>query len=154
MTSSHSFLPSGRPRPRVRRVAACAGLAAVLTLLATTAVATAERPATAVESRAIRTVLLKNWRTNCGSRPFSYRGAHVSAVDARFAIGSIVDNTCTYTFGFFLRRPSVRSESWRIILGFGDSAEPCSEFTRVMPERVVRDFKLEGASTTSGFGRC
>ena len=100
-------------------------------------------------------MLLKDWRTQCGSRSFVYRGSYISTVDPRFALGSIADNSCTYTFGYFLYRPSKRSQTWKIMLGFADSLQACSVFRRVMPERVVRDFKLEGAASGSGvMGPC
>lgn len=117
--------------------------------------ASAERRATKIEAVAIRVAVHTAWTRDCKTQPFRYRGAKVSTVDARYALGLIDDNSCTYTVGWILKRPSTRSEDWRPVGGLADSAQACAAYERSVPERVVHDFKLWGTpSSGQGFGPC
>jgi hypothetical protein len=99
----------------IRRATLAVVVAAAIGLAPLTAVAGAARPARHAESGAIRKVLLRAWRHSCGSRPFRYRGSRVSTVNGRYAYGEIDDNSCNYPFGWFLKRPQLRSQRWRIV---------------------------------------
>jgi hypothetical protein len=115
------------------------------------------RPATATELSVIRRVVRKEWRSEAtipcptgGSDTFHLDWAYVSTVDPRYALVEIKDSGCTYTTGYFLRRPSTHSERWTVVVRRLDSAQSCSEFTAHVPKRVVREFSIEGTRGNTG----
>jgi hypothetical protein len=56
--------------------------------------------------------------------------------------------------GFFLKRPSTRSNSWKIVVSLENSAQDCSEITPNVPEAVLREFHIKGVSNGQTFGVC
>jgi hypothetical protein len=141
-----------RPGPGHTALVILVGAAVALALFV--AVARAVRPAHRAERQAIRSVLLRTWRRTCASRPFRYKGARVSTVDARYAYGEIADNSCNYLFGWFLARPQVHGQRWRIVAHFQDSLDACSYFRRHLPEPVIRDFHVQGANSEGIITNC
>lgn len=139
---------------RLGRLALAMAVAAVMCVVALTAVAGATRPARRAESRAIQRLLLQTWRRSCCSRPFHYQGARVSTVDARYAFGAIADNSCNYLFGWFLKRPRLRSQRWRTVAYLQDSLAECSYFRRHLPEPVIRDFHVQGGNSRGILSDC
>jgi hypothetical protein len=67
----------------------------------------------------------------------------------------VKDSGCTYTTGYFVRRPSGRSERWRVVARQIDSAQACWYFIRRLPRRMLREFSIGGLSGyQSGVGLC
>lgn len=57
--------------------------------------------------------------------------------------------------GFFLKRPSARSNSWKIVVSLENSAQACSEITPYVPEPVLREFHIKGIPNGSQtLGEC
>lgn len=57
--------------------------------------------------------------------------------------------------GFFLKRPSVRSNKWKIVVALQNSAQDCPEITPYVPEPVLREFQIEGIPNGSQtLGKC
>jgi hypothetical protein len=57
--------------------------------------------------------------------------------------------------GFFLKRPGVRSNSWKIVVALQNSAQDCSEITPYVPEPVLREFQIAGIpSGSQTLGKC
>lgn len=115
------------------------------------------RPATATELSVIRLVVRKEWRSEAtipcpigGSNTFHLDWAYVSTVDPRYALVEVKDSGCTYTTGYFLRRPSTHSERWAVVARRLDSAQSCSNFTARVPKRVLREFSIEGTRGNTG----
>jgi hypothetical protein len=115
------------------------------------------RPATAMELNVIRRVVRKEWRSEAripcpigGSNTFHLDWAYISTIDPRYALAEVKDSGCTYTRGYFLRRPSKHSERWEVVARRLDSAQSCSSFTDSVPKRVVREFSIEGTRGNAG----
>ena len=129
-------------------------LAVVTTIIAANA-AWAYRPAGRRETSAIQAAI-RSYLPHCSSSRgrLVFRGSYVSTADLRYAEGRVDDNphTC-FAFAFFLKRPTPHSEKWTVVGEFPDSVVPCSSF-RELPERVIRDFQLEGELSMGGLGKC
>lgn len=70
-------------------------------------------------------------------------------------LASIKDSGCTFTVGYFLRRPTSRSKRWSVVLNEPDSAQPCSYFKSRVPSRVLREFAITGVTgPKGGVGLC
>jgi Cutinase len=88
-------------------------------------------------------------------QPFQFRGAMVSKADARYGESLNAGNECMFNLGFVFRRPSADSEQWSVVLPLADSAQLCSSYRKLIPEKVLRDFGIEGQTSSSGgFGPC
>jgi hypothetical protein len=137
----------------IRRTLLAIGLGLLIAAPAspTWAYRSAGRDETRVIQAAIR-AYLPRCSTPGGSVIF--RGALISTANPGYAEGRVDDNmhTC-YAFAFFLKRPSPHSARWTVIGEFPDSVEACSSFY-MLPEPVVRDFKLEGELPPGGLGKC
>lgn len=137
----------------IRRTLPAIGLGLLSATIASTV--WAYRPASRSEARAIQ-VAIRAYLPHCsrsGGR-LVFRGAYVSTADPRYAQGGVDDNAHTcYAFAFFLKRPSQHGERWTVIGEFPDSLVSCSSF-HMLPEPVIRDFKLEGELSHGGMGKC
>jgi len=108
--------------------------------------------ATRTQRAAIRRVVYARWRSlvpsDCpsqvgGPKVFTMFSARVSSLDLRYAFASVRDDGCTFTIGYFVRRPTTGSNRWRVVVGEADSAQDCSEYRQV-PGPVLREFAIEG----------
>jgi hypothetical protein len=133
-------------------------LAVVLATLAYGPPAWAERAATGAQAAAIHGAVAAYWtslRQAClGGDRFEQRGAYVSTSDPLYAFEEVVDNSCGYATGFFVRRPGTADEAWRVVGSYQDSAQGCSEFQRFLPARVIAEFGLKGIGNSGTFGVC
>lgn len=141
------------------RVTAVTALCACAIAVGAPAVAFAYHAATKRETRAIRAAILADRQglyIEClGNDRLGFRKAYISSANPRYALGGVVDNSCTYSFGYFLHRPSRRSERWHVLGALPDSLELCSQFRKFLPEAVIRDFRISGQMGTAGpIGRC
>jgi hypothetical protein len=117
-----------------------------------------ERASTGAQAAAIHQAVATYWKTlnqQCrrGDR-FEQRGAYISTSDPQYGYGAVVDNSCGYAFGFFVRRPGTAGEDWRVVGSYQDSAQDCSEFERFLPVRVIVEFSLKGLDGSDTFGVC
>jgi hypothetical protein len=139
---------ASRWSPRsMRLIRAALILPFAIASLALCDVALAERPATTTEADAIRAATIKFWRTSnaCGDGE-PYHGVHVSTVDPRYALAATIGRSCTlFVTAIIVRRPTTRSKRWSYVTTLGGSLQVCSEFTALVPGRVLRDLKVEGA---------
>ena len=78
-----------------------------------------------------------------GPAVFHMNWARISSIYPEYAYASVQDDGCTYTMGYFLRRPNMRSDQWHVVTRQLDSAQSCSEL-RPVPGPVLNEFGLEG----------
>jgi hypothetical protein len=142
-----------------RRRRSATFVTATLAALCCVSTADAKRPANHVETRAIHRTLERYWtaqNASCqtSSDRFDVGRAYVSTANPHYGYGSVTDNSCTYAFGYFVRRASVHGEAWRVVVAFQDSAQNCSDFRRVLPISVIDEFELRGIGSNGTFGAC
>jgi hypothetical protein len=105
--------------------------------------AVADRRPTQSERAAIRDAALKA----CGGSTCTLRRARVSTRSARYAWATVTTEGFS---GVLLRRPSRRSQRWRVIGTQGGGISECSYWERRAPRRVLRDLSVHGLVGTSG----
>lgn len=136
-------------------LAAAGASAAILLAVSLPGTASAARRATRGETADITRLVLRVCHRK-SSYPASCRrrGSHlVSRVDARYAYAAIFDDT--FFNGVWVKRPNTRSRGWRIIEFDPSGAQYCSYWTRFMPLRVVRDFRVvDWLADSSGSTYC
>jgi hypothetical protein len=90
-----------------------------------------------------------------GSDKLGFLGAEISTANALYGQAEVDDNSCTYSFGYFVRRTSPTASDWEVIGNFPDSAEECSFFAHFLPANVISDYKIGGLTgPNSGIHRC
>ena len=104
---------------------------------------------TAIE-RTVRDWWYQQRHACLGSDRLGFRGALVSAVDRRYAEALTDDNSCTYSFGYFVRRPRRVGGNWKVIGASSDNAQKCSYYASFLPQKVMAEFKVTGVRTSSG----
>lgn len=117
----------------------------------------------ATERRAIRLAMRRQWDADyatCGPneipQPFAFSQAVIAAANRLFAIGYLRNESgpC-HVMAYVFRRSGRHREDWKLIIRIPDSFQPCSLFTKALPESVVQDFALEGAPASGvGITRC
>jgi hypothetical protein len=113
---------------------ACAALAPL---------AVADRRPTQRERTAIREAALKA----CGDSTCTFRRARVSTRNARYAWAIVTKEGFS---AVLMRRPSSRSQRWRVIGTQGGGISECAYWERRAPSRVLRDLGIAGLVGTSG----
>jgi hypothetical protein len=125
----------------------------------------------AARSAIVHAVLAEVGTHPCGPQPPVIRPL-VSTVNGEYALADVsvskhdlelinkheVHTGCAIAglpLGFFLKRPSARSNSWKIVVSLENSAQDCSEITPYVPEAVLREFHVKGIpSGQQTFGQC
>lgn len=155
-------------------------VAALLAFAASTALtspARASRSAGPAARRAIvHAVLVRVGMHPCGPQP-PVVSARISTTDGEYALANVTvpkrDRELTekhikehkvlrkgceiagLPLGFFLRRPTVSSNNWRIVVALQNSAQDCSEITPYVPQPVLHEFHIEGVPEGSQtLGQC
>ena len=128
-------------------------------LLLTWATASAAYTTAAGEQRtAILKAAHEQWRlevaNQCpsgigGPAVFHMNWARISSIYPEYAYASVQDAGCTYTTGYVLHRPNMRSDRWHVATRQLDSAQNCSEFDPV-PGPVLNEFGIEGSTGGEG----
>jgi hypothetical protein len=123
--------------------------------LASALEAAADQPAAGAVAAAMRAaVRAEIGNPKCqGGDTFQLGVSYVSSANPRFGFVAVTDNSCSYAFGYFLRRRSSRSADWAYVLTLNDSAQPCTYYTQRLPRAVVAEFKLRGTDGDA-FGLC
>jgi hypothetical protein len=85
-----------------------------------------------------------------GSDRLVFRAALVSSIDRRYAEAVTDDNSCTYSFGYFVRRPRRVGDNWKVIGASSDNAQKCSYYASFLPRKVMAEFKVTGVRKSSG----
>ena len=120
--------------------------------------ATAYTAATGAQRPAIRAVAQRTWRlevpSQCpadigGPTVFHMNWARISSIYPQYAYASVRDDGCTYTMGYVLRRPNMRSDQWHVVTRQLDSAQSCSELSHT-PGPVLNEFDIEGTAGSGG----
>jgi len=120
--------------------------------------ATAYTIATGGQRMAILNAVHRQWRAEVpnpcpaevgGPTVFHMNWARVSSIYPGYAYASVRDDGCTYTMGYLLRRPNLRSDRWHVVTRQIDSAQSCSEFHPV-PGPVLNEFGIEGTKGDEG----
>jgi hypothetical protein len=111
----------------------------LLAALALAAPAAADRKATKAERAAIKPVALDA----CGSPPggCKFHGARVSTANARFAWGDVTGEGFS---GVLVKRPTRRSDRWRVVASQGGGIGSCSYWRKHAPRAVLRDLRIVG----------
>ncbi len=139
--------------------------------------ASAYRPANPGARRAIvRAVLAKIGTHPCGPQP-PVVDARISTTDGDYALANVtvpvrdleliekhikehkvlrkVCEDAGLPLGFFLKRPTVHSNKWKIVVALQNSAQDCSEITPYVPGPVLHEFHIEGIPNGSQtLGEC
>jgi hypothetical protein len=105
--------------------------------------AAADRRPTKRERTAIKRAALKA----CGDSTCRFHRARVSTRNARYAWATVTSEGFS---GVLMRRPSRRSQRWRVIGRQGGGIGECSYWERRAPSRVLRDLKVKGLVGSSG----
>jgi hypothetical protein len=133
-------------------------VAVILASLVCASPAAAQRAATGAQAAAIHQAVVAYWTNlhqQClGGERLEQRAAYISTSDPQYGYGAVVDNSCGYAFGFFVRRPRTTGEDWRVVGSYQDSAQDCTEFERFLPVRVIAEFSLKGLDGSDTFSVC
>jgi hypothetical protein len=105
--------------------------------------AVADRRPTQRERTAIKDAALKA----CGDSTCTFRRARVSTPNVRYAWVTV---TAEGFSGVLMRRPSNRSQRWRVIGVQGGGIAECSYWERRAPSRVLRDLRVKGLAGSTG----
>jgi hypothetical protein len=89
-----------------------------------------------------------------GSDKLGFRGAWIATANPLYGQGLVDDNSCTFAFGYFVKRQTATANSWDVIGTFPDSAEQCSYFSGFLPRNVEGDFGVEGITGSGRLQRC
>ena len=103
----------------------------------------------------MRSAVLKELtRKSCtGGDTLHFGATYLSTAHPKYGFVSVTDNSCTYAFGYFVKRSTPSSNSWRFVTSQADSAQACSYFRSVLPTAVIADFQLKG-TINGNFGLC
>jgi hypothetical protein len=116
--------------------------------------ALAHRKVTGGVAAAMRSAVVQHLgKPSCtGKDTLRIVGTSLSTANSQYGLVLTADNSCTYSFGYFVQR-STSSSKWHVVAAVNDSTQDCSYFTRRLPGAVVTDYELKGLSG-SLFGTC
>ena len=121
----------------------------LLAALALAAPAAADRKATKAEKAAIKPVALDACQSPAGKCRF--HGARVSTANARFAWANVTNEGFS---GALLKRPTKRSDRFRVVGTQGGGIGECSYWRARAPRDVLRDLRIAGLVTSGDVRNC